>query len=152
MIAQYIPYAMGLVLITAMLVELRTGKIPNWLTLVPFILFIVVIANSDDRAALGWQMGLAAAVFVVGIVLFVFAGFGAGAVKLMTGIALFVPLDTGYYALFIWVGALFASTLIIVMLRKIAGSEGSKWYVLANNVLPMSLPLGVTGLSVLFLL
>lgn len=152
MIAQYVPYAMAAVLLAAIVIELRTGKIPNWLTLVPFLLFIVVAANTDDRAALAWQMGLAAAVFAFGIAAFIFAGFGAGAVKLMTGIALFVPLSMGLKAIFVFVAALFASTFVIVMLQKIAGSDDSNWHVLSKRVLPMSLPLGVTGLAVFFLL
>lgn len=152
MIAQYVPYAMVAVLLAAMAIELRTGKIPNWLTLLPFVLFILVAGAADDRAALGWQLGLAAVVFAVGIALFIFAGFGAGAVKLMTGIALFVPWGNGLNALFVFVGALFVGTFVIVMLRKAVGSQDSQWHVLAKNVLPMSVPLGITGLAVFFLL
>ncbi|MBE0414844.1 prepilin peptidase, partial [Yoonia sp.] len=103
MIVEYLPYAMAVVLLAAIFVELRTGKIPNWLTLLPFVMFVVVAATAHDRAALGWQMGLAAGVFVVGILGFVFAGFGAGAVKLMTGVALFVPLEKGIFALMVFV-------------------------------------------------
>lgn len=152
MIAQYVPYAMAAVLIAAMLVELRVGKIPNWLTLLPFVLFIVLAATGADRTALAWQLGLAALVFGVGIAMFIFAGFGAGAVKLMTGIALFVPWDKGWYALGVFVGALFVIAFVIINLRKMVGSEDSKWHILAKNVLPMSLPLGIMGLTVLFLL
>lgn len=152
MITEYTSYAMAVVLLVAIVIELRTGKIPNWLTLVPFLLFILVAANTQDRAALGWQMGMAAGVFAFGIVAFIFAGFGAGAVKLMTGVALFVPLENGLIALAVFVAALFISTFLIVMLRKMIGSESSQWQVLANRVLPMSLPLGVTGIVAMFVL
>lgn len=153
MIAQYVPYAMAAVLLVAMAIELRTGKIPNWLTLVPFVLFIAVAATGADRTALAWQLGLAALVFAVGIVLFIFAGFGAGAVKLMTGIALFVPWDKGLTALVIFVGVLFVSTFLIVNLRKFVPAETSNWHVFtASRALPLSLPLGITGLWVLFMM
>lgn len=153
MIAQYVPYAMAAVLLVAMVIELRTGKIPNWLTLVPYVLFIALAASGVDRAALGWQLGLAVLVFAVGIVLFIFAGFGAGAVKLMTGIALFVPWDKGLTALAIFVGVLFASSFLIVKLRKYVSAETSSWHVfVANRALPMSVPLGITGLWVLFMM
>ncbi len=45
MIALYVPYIIIGVLVVAMVNELRSGKILNWLTLIPFVLFIVVAAN-----------------------------------------------------------------------------------------------------------
>mgnify|MGYP000267108029 CR=1 FL=1 len=53
MIAQYVPYAMAAVLLVAMVIELRTGKIPNWLTLVPFLLFIALAATGVDLLSVG---------------------------------------------------------------------------------------------------
>ena len=150
MIAQYVSYAMAAVLVAAVVIELRTGKIPNWLTLLPFVLFIILAASGADRTFLAWQLGLAAIVFLIGIALFMFAGFGAGAAKLMTGVALFVPWDRGWYALIVFVVALFASAFVIVNLRKLAGSESSSWNVLAKNVMPMSVPLATMGFAVLF--
>ncbi|WP_296425754.1 prepilin peptidase [Yoonia sp.] len=150
MIAHYVPFAIGAILIAAIVIELRTGRIPNWLTLLPFIAFIGVAATTPDKAALGWQLGLAAAVFAVGILLFVFGGFGAGAVKLMAGLALFVPLDKGGYALIVFGATLFVGTFVMINLRRMVGSPDSNWNVLAKNVLPMSVPIGLAGLAALF--
>ena len=151
MIAQLVPYAMAAILLAAMLLEMRTGRIPNWLTLLPFVLFILLAASGADRSALAWQLGLAALVFVLGIGLFIVGGIGAGAVKLAAGLALFVPWAMGLKALGSFVGLLFLTTFLVVQIRKGFGSEQSKWYVMSHNVLPMSLPIGLTGLAVLFL-
>lgn len=150
MILPYIPYVLALVLIAAMIIEMRTGKIPNWLTLVPFALFIVVAAMAEDRTALAWQLALAAGVFAVGLLLFAFAGFGAGAVKLMAGLALFVPLDEAFYAFLIFMATLFVGVLLVIMLRNTVGSEDSKWHMLSKNVMPMTLPIAAAGLAVFF--
>ena len=76
---EMIPLAMGAVLVVAMLLEIRVGRIPNWLTLLPFLLFAILLVFTEDRTPLYWQMGLAAGVFVFGLVLFAIGGSGAGA-------------------------------------------------------------------------
>ncbi len=152
MILEYIPYALCAVLFVAFVLELRTGKIPNWLTLLPFVLFIIVAAMAEDRSALAWQMALAAGVFIGGLLLFAFAGFGAGAVKLMTGLALFIPLSKAVMALVVFIASLFVGVVLVLFLRNMIGSEESKWHVLAKNIMPMSLPIFATALAVFFYL
>ena len=150
MIAEYVPFVMGAVLVAATLLELRTGRIPNWLTLVPVALFAVLIAVAPDRGALLPQLYLALAVFAVGLLLFAFAGFGAGAVKLMAGTALFIPIGEAWSAFLIFILTLLGVSFVIIQLRKAIGSEDSKWYVWRAAVLPMSLPIAVAGLCSLF--
>ncbi len=152
MIVDVIPLAMAAVLVVAMLLEIRTGRIPNWLTALPFILFGVLFFVVEDRTPLYWQMGLAAAVFVFGIVMFAIGGSGAGAVKLMTGTALFVPFATAFYAGIVFLLVFFTSSFVIVQLRKLIGSEDSSWHLMANAVLPLSFSIGTTGLIAMFLL
>ena len=150
MITQLVPFAMAAILLAAMAIEVRKGRIPNWLTLLPFVVFAVVLLTGGDVWALMPQIYLALAVFVAGLLLFAVAGIGAGAVKLMTGLALFVPVGEAFFTLIVFISALFASAVIIVQLRKFAGSEQSKWHVMANAVLPMSIPIGIAGLASLF--
>lgn len=152
MTAQYAHFAIAAILIAAMLIELRTARIPNWLTLLPLFIFVDVLFFAEDRTPLYWQMGFAALVFVVGIVLFIFAGFGAGAVKLMSGLALFIPLEKGGYTLLIFFVAFFVVSFLIVQIRKVFASPDSKWPVLARPIIPTSLPIGIAGLAGLFLL
>ncbi|MFN3663516.1 prepilin peptidase [Yoonia sp.] len=148
----YVPVVMSVILIAAMVIELRTGKIPNLLTLLPFVLFMLVLVTSPDPSAFGPQLIGAAVVLVIGLVLFAVAGFGAGAVKLLTGLALFVPLDRALVTFGIFVAAMFVGTFVILQIRKGFAVEGSDWVVLAKGVLPMSWPIGIAGLSLFWLL
>ena len=152
MIAQYTTFAMAAILVLAMALELRTGRIPNWLSLLPPLVFLAVLVISDDRIVLYWQIGIAAAVFVMGFVLFLFAGLGAGAVKLMAGLALFVPFEKGGYTLLIFVVAFVVVSIVTQKMRKSFGSTDSKWPFLSKPVVPTSLPIGIAGLCALFLL
>ncbi|MEL6685065.1 MAG: prepilin peptidase [Pseudomonadota bacterium] len=147
---EMIPLAMGAVLVVAMLLEIRVGRIPNWLTLLPFLLFAILLVFTEDRTPLYWQMGLAAGVFVFGLVLFAIGGSGAGAVKLITGTALFIPFENAFITFLLLIAIFFGSSIIIVPLRKMFGSEDSSWHILANPVLPLSFSIGLAGLLGMF--
>ncbi|WP_296431277.1 prepilin peptidase, partial [Yoonia sp.] len=101
MIAQYATFAMAAILISAMALEIRTGRIPNWLSVLPFVIFASVLVLADDRAGLYWQLALSAGVFVFGLIMFAIGGMGAGAVKLMAGTILFVPWENAFYTLLV---------------------------------------------------
>ncbi len=148
----YVPLIMSLILIAAMLIELRTGKIPNLLSLLPFVLFMLVLVTSPDPNAFGPQLIGAGVVLVLGLALFAFAGFGAGAVKLLTGLALFVPRDQALVTFGIFVATMFVGTFLILQIRKRFADKNSDWVVLAKGVLPMSWPIGIAGLSLFWLL
>jgi len=152
MIVDLIPLAIGAVLVAAMLLEIRTGRIPNWLTVLPFILFAVLLAVAEDRTPLYWQMGLAVAMFAFGLVLFAIGGSGAGAVKLLAGAALFVPLNKAFVTGIVFLVVFFVSSFIIVQLRKAIGSEDSSWHLMANAVLPLSFSIGTAALLGMFVL
>ena len=152
MVVQFVMFAMAAVLIAAMVLEARTGRIPNWLTLLPIGLFVVLMAVSQDRVAMLWQLGLGAAAFAIGLALYAFAGFGAGAVKLLGGAALFVPVSKALPTLGVFVAALIGSVFLIRILRKFFASEDSAWTIFANPVLPMSLSIGTAGLAAMFIL
>ncbi|EBA11764.1 prepilin peptidase [Roseobacter sp. CCS2] len=147
---EMIPLAMGAVLVVAMVLEIKTGRIPNWLTLVPFALFAVLLVMVEDRTPLYWQMGLAVGTFIFGLVLFAIGGSGAGAVKLLAGTALFVPFENAFFTFLLFLAIFFGSSIIIVALRKVFGSEDSSWHVMANAVLPLSFSIGMAGLLGMF--
>ncbi|WP_375255650.1 prepilin peptidase [Yoonia sp.] len=151
MIAQYAPYAMAVLLAAAFLLEIRTGRIPNWLSALPFVLFAIIFVMAEDRSVLIWQMVLAVSVFAFGLGMFAIGGMGAGAVKLMTGTVLFIPFENAFYALLVYFAVFFTSTLIFVQIRKYFGSEDSNWHLMANAVLPLSFTIGVAGISGMFL-
>ncbi|MCK0094667.1 prepilin peptidase [Yoonia sp. F2084L] len=150
MTVEMIPLAVAAVIVLAMLLEIKTGRIPNWLTILPFVLFAVLLFVSEDRTPLYWQIGLATGVFVFGLIMFAIGGSGAGAVKLMTGVALFVPFSKAGYAAIIFFLVFFISSFIFVQIRKAFGSENSSWHLMANAVLPLSFSIGVAGLTGMF--
>jgi prepilin peptidase CpaA len=150
MIVDMIPLAVAAVIVAAMLLEIRTGRIPNWLTILPFVLFAVLLVVAEDRTPLYWQMGLALGVFIFGIVMFILGGSGAGAVKLMTGVALFVPLSKAGLSVVIFFLVFFISSFFFVQFRKAFGSEESSWHLMANAVLPLSFSIGMAGLAGMF--
>lgn len=152
MIVQYVTVAMAVILILAMALEFRTGRIPNWLTALPLVIFASVLVLVDDRAALYWQLALAVGVFVLGLIMFAIGGMGAGAVKLMAGTVLFVPWENAFYTLLVYLGVFFVSSLIFVQIRKISGSKDSAWHLMANAVIPLSFSIGIAGLIGMFVL
>ena len=152
MIAQYATFAMAAILISAMVLEIRTGRIPNWLSVLPFVIFASVLVLADDRAGLYWQLALSAGVFVFGLIMFAIGGMGAGAVKLMAGTILFVPWENAFYTLLVYLVVFFVSSLVFVQVRKIFGSEDSAWHLMANAVIPLSFSIGVAGLIGMFVL
>ncbi|MDX8353456.1 prepilin peptidase [Cognatiyoonia sp. IB215182] len=145
MIATVATYAMAVVIITAMVIEARTGKIPNWLTIIPVVLFAILVFVAPPEY-LWWQLAFAAAIFAFGLFLFSSRGFGAGAVKLMGGVALFMPLTNGFIIAIAFIVIMLVCTFVVVQSRRIFGSEDSAWHVMANPVVPMSLPIGLTAL------
>lgn len=149
---EIIPYAVAAVIVAAMLLEIKTGRIPNWLTVLPFVLFGALLVMAEDRAPLYWQMALAVGVFLFGIVMFAIGGSGAGAVKLMTGVALFVPLSNAFGTAVIFFLVFFVSSFVFVQIRKAFGSENSSWHLMAKQVLPLSFSIGVAGLAGMFLI
>ncbi|MEL6681752.1 MAG: prepilin peptidase [Pseudomonadota bacterium] len=146
MLATYATYVMTVLIVAAMVIEARTGKIPNWLTLIPPVMFAIIAFTATDLTPIWWQLAFAAAVFAFGLFLFTSKVFGAGAVKLMGSVALFMPLVNGFLVTIAFIVAMLGCTFLVVQIRKVIGSEESDWHVLANAVVPMSLPIGVTAL------
>lgn len=152
MTAEYIIYAMAALLVAAMLIELRTGRIPNWITALPLVMFIVLVAITPDRSQFYGQVAMSVAVFAGGLALFAVGGMGAGAVKLLAGTVLFIPLGKAFFALLAFLAYFFVSAFIVVQIRKLIGSEDSKWAVMAQQVIPLSIPIGLAGLTAFFYL
>jgi prepilin peptidase CpaA len=152
MIAEYATYVMAAILVAAFAIEIRTGRIPNGLTILSLLLFIAFVALADDRGAMLWQIALAAGVFVFGLVMFAIGGMGAGAVKLLSVTSLFVPLQNAFYAFLVFLVAFFISAFLIIQIRKMFGTEDSKWHVMAKAVIPLSLPIGIAGIAGMFVL
>lgn len=48
--AAYAPFLMSLILIAAMVIEMRDGRLPNLLTMLPFVVFLALIVTAPDPA------------------------------------------------------------------------------------------------------
>lgn len=150
MIATIIPYAVAATLIAAMVIDMRTGKIPNWLSYIFFGLFIVLAAVSPDKTIFAWQLGFALVAFAIGLALYAFLGFGAGAVKLLFGAALFLPMEHPFKIVGLLLLTLFLCGLIVNIARNKFGRDDSAWRVLRDRIMPMSLPVATTSLIAIF--
>ncbi len=150
MIATYIPFAVAATLLAASIIDLRTGKIPNWFSYVFIVLFAVLVAVSPEKSPYIWQFAFAAAAFAMGLALYAVVGFGAGAVKLLFGAALFLPFSRTFAIFMILLVSMFFMGLIVTLMRGAFGNENSKWRVLKDRVMPMSLPVTVTSLLAMF--
>jgi len=150
MIVAYASYAVALLLVAAFVIEIRTGRIPNWLVLLLVAVFVVMFALADDRTALYWQIGMGAAMFIFGLVLFAVGGVGAGAVKLLAATALFIPPGAAIYTFLAFLVVFFVSSFIFVQIRKAFGSEDSQWHLMAKQVIPLSFSIAVAGILGMF--
>lgn len=150
MIAPYIPFVVAILLIAATLLDMRTGKIPNWIIYAFFALFAVQVALSPDKMVFAWQLGFAVGAFAFGLLLYAMLGVGAGAVKLLAGAALFLPTGHGWAMFALLLATLFSLGLAVTIVRAKFGSEDSKWAMLKKPVMPLSLPVTATSLLALF--
>jgi len=142
--------AAAAILVAGTIIDLRTGKIPNWLGYGLLGLFMVVAVMAPDKTMILWQIAFAAGTFALALLIYAMFGFGAGAVKLLTGAALFLPMDRSFAMFGLLVFTMFALGLIVFLARMTIGSPESKWVVLRKNVMPLSLPVCTTSLLGMF--
>lgn len=149
MIATYIPFVVALLLTYACVTDMRDGRIQNWISLALIALFAVVAVIYGDVAAALWQIAWAIAVLCLGLALYAFVGFGAGAVKLLAAAALFLPLRPGAL-LGILLLTMFLLGLVVTLVRASLGTEKSRWKMLRERTMPLSLPVAATCLLGMF--
>ena len=147
-----IAWVVAAVLVVAAFWDAKTAKIPNWLVLGLAALFVVKLVIWPGSADILWQVGFAAAVFAGGFGLFAAGAMGAGAVKLAAATALFMPLDRLGTLGLAMIAAIIVAMIVIGFLRGTLGSEDSSWACLRKRIIPMAVPIGITGIVGLFAL
>lgn len=150
MIATLIPFAVAATLIAAVVIDFRTGRIPNWMSYIFIGLFVLLVAVSPYKVTFAWQLGFATVAFALGLALYALLGFGAGAVKLLFGAALFLPMSQPVKIIGLLLLTLFLGGLLVNMARNKFGSEDSSWRVMRERIMPMSLPVAATSLIAIF--
>lgn len=150
MMTFYIQIAVAAILVTAAVLDMKLGRIPNWFALVFVGLFGVLAYSTMTLEIALWQVAFAVAVFAFGLMMYTIAGVGAGAVKLMASAALFMPSDRGFALMGLLILLMFVIGLVVGITNRILRSEDSKWKFLREPVMPLSLPVCATGLLGMF--
>ena len=145
-----IQIAVTAVLVSAALLDLRSGRIPNGFAFLFVGLFGILAISTMTFSGALWQIGFALLVFAIGLVMYLIAGTGAGAVKLMASAALFMPADRGFALFGLLIFLVFAIGLVVGIIGKIFRSEDSNWKVLKEPVMPLSLPVCATAMLGMF--
>ncbi len=143
--------AIAPLLIYAAYSDLRFLRIPNWVSLVMIAIFAFVVPSLSGAEFLS-RVLLAAGIFGVGFVLFAANVLGAGDVKLLSALALFVP--SGQSALFFLVlsGAMLLGLATITLLRARPPARLANWQSVATaGVFPMGISITLSGLVFLAL-
>ncbi|SLN46319.1 Type IV leader peptidase family protein [Roseivivax jejudonensis] len=138
---------LGLLLALAALSDLRWMRIPNALVLATVALFAVTHAPCLETADLVWRVAVALVIVLTGLAAFAAGLVGAGDVKFLAALSLFVPADDWVLFLFMLGVGLLLAVALTLGLRRVAADPGSHWKVLADEAgrLPAGVGLGLAG-------
>lgn len=126
--------------------DLRYMRIPNVLSLVLIIAFCLTFALGAVVPDIWWRLAIAAFVFAIGFVGFALRLFGGGDVKILTALALYVPIEHLSLTLFGFSVALFTGTLLILVVRRAWRGHRDGWAFLNSKKIPMGFSIGLAGL------
>jgi len=147
-----LPSLIGLIAIAPLLVwagmsDLRYLRIPNWISLL-MIAGFVGLAFWLPAAEIQSRLIVAALAFVIGFILFALGTLGAGDVKMLSALLLFVPSQylAGFFLLFS-IGLAIA-IIGIVSARRFYFFQGRGFLSIDSpNVLPMGISIGFAGIA-----
>jgi prepilin peptidase CpaA len=146
----------GAALIYAAISDLRTFEIPNWVSGAVVISFLIMAAfDNDPWPLLQGNVITGVGVFVVGFALYAGGYFGAGDVKLLAAIALWMgwPLLISYIIYMVLAGGVLALALIVFRRFPLyARFAATPWIVQLHarkNELPYAVAIAVTALTFL---
>ncbi|MEJ1160094.1 A24 family peptidase [Prosthecomicrobium sp. N25] len=136
----------------AILFDLRSLRIPNWISAALAALFLVYALAHLDIGAAAQRLLLAAVVFAVGFGAWMLGIFGAGDVKLLAAYALWLgPQVAGPFAL-VMLGLSFAISLVMIVLKHLpwpAERAPPRFVRYAKDgTVPFGLAIGGAGLAV----
>lgn len=90
------PAALSLLLIAGALSDIRTRRLPNWLSLALLVLGLGFAFAQGGLPAMGWHGAHVAIALAVGMALFAGGIIGGGDAKFYAGLAAFFPLGEGF--------------------------------------------------------
>jgi prepilin peptidase CpaA len=111
---------LGALLLMGAAIDIRSRRLPNWLTASVAGLYIAYAALSPSTVDWLTALPVAGAVFAIGFAIFAFNLMGGGDVKLMSGLALWAGVD--FIALFLLVTGIAGGLMSVGMLvaRRVA--------------------------------
>ena len=144
--------AIAPILVYAAYSDLRQLRIPNWTSIVMLAVFAILLPTLPMSEILD-RVLLALIVLSLGFVLFAVNALGAGDVKLLSALVLFVP--SGQVALFflIFSPALLLGIVAICLMRAHPPARMAGWQsIVTPAAFPMGISIALTGLVFLALL
>ena len=126
-------WVLVLLVLIASLLDLRTRRIPNWLTVSGFAMALAFRLPQGGGAFLdGLAAGLIA--FAISLPFFALGGFGGGDVKLLAAVGAFLGLDRLWVALLVTALAGGALALVAVIQQRRLGTTIANLYVVMRSL------------------
>lgn len=138
--------ALAPLLVTAALSDLRHLRIPNGcvLSAIAVFAFAVLLGLVPDLAP---RLLVAASVLVLGFAAYCFRLFGAGDVKFLAVLLLFVPVASLQVYAFVFSAAMLLGITAFLSLKRVPGIASLNWRSMApGRQLPMGVPIALSGL------
>lgn len=130
--------------------DLRSLRLPDGLSLALLALFPLQMLHLGGWHPILMQIALAATVFAVLLTGFAFRLLGGGDVKLLSALALFVPIPLLAHTFLAFSAALVLAIALVLTARALWRGTNSRWQFLTTRKLPMGLAIGMAGLFVSF--
>ena len=127
--------------------DLRFMRIPDTLTIALLALFPIYAATLPSWGAVGLHVAIGLGVFALLFISFAMRLFGGGDVKILAGLALFVPLANWPHAMLAFAAAILVSMTLILGLRKLRKWPETSWRFLVARKFPLGVPIGLAGLA-----
>jgi prepilin peptidase CpaA len=144
----YIPlFLMAPLLVAVAYFDLRFMRIPNMISLIAVALFLATLPFFPP-SHLAVRLGAAALVFGLGFTAFAFGMIGAGDVKILSVLMLFVPPVHMTIFANVFSASMLAGIVVILSLRRIPVTSTWGWKSFGGTTkLPMGLSIAMTGLA-----
>lgn len=125
--------------------DLRQMRIPDALSFILLGLF-ALSAFTLSPEEMGIRLAQGAVLFMLGFLAFMFRLIGGGDVKILSALALFIPLDQIGALMLLFSATLIVGVCSIVFCRHLLHPEHTQWEFLKTRQLPMGLPIGSAGI------
>jgi prepilin peptidase CpaA len=121
------------VVVWAAFLDLRTRRIPNWLTMSALLLALAMRVPMGGPALLDGILAAAVA-FALAIPVFALGGLGGGDVKLLAAVGAFLGLDALWGALFVAVLVAGAFAIISILKQRRAPETLANLYIIVKGL------------------